>query len=240
VLKDGTDFLRIGGHLGAAPLHWRSHSWLLAGSIVGGTAASALLDDELDVAAQKNQTGTLDDLARIGEAYGDGKYIMIGTSVFYLTGLFTRDRWVRETAFLAGTATIYASLFTRIFKPLVGRARPYMDSGNHDFRVFNFHDDYNSFPSGHTVAAFAVSTVLARRIGNPFASVGLYGLATVTGLSRVYTQQHWVSDVVFGAAMSIVVANAVVDWYESGGEAGEEAGFRVMPAVGGITVVLNF
>jgi membrane-associated phospholipid phosphatase len=207
---------------------------------VGGTAASALVDDELDAAGQRSRGRTLDDIGRIGEAYGDGKNIAIGLSGLYLTGLFVRDRWLRETAFLAGTATIYATLLTRVFKPVVGRARPYLEKGNHEFRMFSLDDDFNSFPSGHTVAAFAISTVLARRIGNPFATVGLYGLATVTGLSRVYSEQHWFSDVVFGAAMSIVVASGVVDWYEGVGCVAGEAGFHIVPEAGGLMLVLNF
>ena len=40
----------------------------------------------------------------------------------------------------------------------------------------------------------------------PWATVGLYTLATATGLSRVYDNQHWVSDVFLGAAVGIASA----------------------------------
>jgi membrane-associated phospholipid phosphatase len=240
LLNDGRAFLWIGGQLGTAPLHWQTRDWMHAGGIVAGTALSALLDDEFDNLARKNQSGTLDDLEWIGEAYGNGKNVLIGTAAFYLAGLFTRDRWIRETALLVGTASVYATLLTRIIKPVVGRARPYMEMGNHEFDSFSLSDDYNSFPSGHTVTAFAVSTVLARRIGHPLATIGLYGLATLTGLSRIYSREHWFSDVVFGAAVSIVMANSVVDWYEGQGELGNEVGFRAMVYPGGLSLVLVF
>ena len=38
-------------------------------------------------------------------------------------------------------------------------------------------DDHHSFPSGHTAAAFSLSTVLAHQIGNDWATAGLYTLA---------------------------------------------------------------
>ena len=65
-----------------------------------------------------------------------------------------------------------------------------------------------SFPSGHTAAAFASATVLQRHFGW---KVGLpaYGVAAYVAASRVQMERHYVSDVVFGAAVGIVAGRSV-------------------------------
>ena len=60
-----------------------------------------------------------------------------------------------------------------------------------------------SFPSGHTSSTFATATVLQRqfgwRVGAP-----AFAVATLVGGSRLQENRHYLSDVVFGAAIGIV------------------------------------
>jgi membrane-associated phospholipid phosphatase len=57
-------------------------------------------------------------------------------------------------------------------------------------------------PSGHTIAALSVATIVARRYGNhkwvPCAS---YGMAALVGLSRITFSAHFIGDVFVGAAL---------------------------------------
>jgi membrane-associated phospholipid phosphatase len=68
-----------------------------------------------------------------------------------------------------------------------------------------------SFPSGHTIAAFSVATIVARRYANhrwiPYAA---YGLAAVVGFSRVSLSAHFLSDVFMGAALGYSVSRFAV------------------------------
>ncbi len=64
-------------------------------------------------------------------------------------------------------------------------------------------------PSGHSTVAFAVSSVLANRINNTFASIGLYTLAGITALSRVYHDEHWASDVLLGSAVGYFIGDFI-------------------------------
>jgi membrane-associated phospholipid phosphatase len=61
-------------------------------------------------------------------------------------------------------------------------------------------------PSGHTIAAFSVATIVARRYGNhkwvPYVS---YGMAALVGFSRLTLSAHFVSDVFVGGALGCLV-----------------------------------
>jgi len=64
-----------------------------------------------------------------------------------------------------------------------------------------------SFPSGHTQVAFATATNLAISYGWK-AGIPAYGLAVLTGLSRLADDAHWFSDVVAGAPIGILFGRA--------------------------------
>lgn len=66
--------------------------------------------------------------------------------------------------------------------------------------------DYSSFPSQHTSAAFAAATFLHREYGGRsiWYSVGGYSVATATATIRVLGNKHWLSDVLAGAGVGIL------------------------------------
>lgn len=63
----------------------------------------------------------------------------------------------------------------------------------------------NSYPSGHTATAFMTASMLHKEYGivNKWYSIGAYSVATLTGITRVLNNKHWVGDVLFGAAIGI-------------------------------------
>ena len=72
-----------------------------------------------------------------------------------------------------------------------------------------------SFCSGHTSSAFSIATVFADQYKeNPYVPPIAYGLATLTGLSRIYSNAHWSSDAFFGAALGYFVSKAVLSYHK--------------------------
>lgn len=71
--------------------------------------------------------------------------------------------------------------------------------------------DFSSFPSAHTSEAFMTATLLHEQYGkvSPWISVGGYAVATATGTMRVLHNRHWVTDVLAGAGIGFLSAEAV-------------------------------
>ena len=66
-----------------------------------------------------------------------------------------------------------------------------------------------SFPSGHATVTFADATVIERHLGWRYSIIG-YAIATYVATSRLHDNQHWLSDVVFGAATGTIAGRTVV------------------------------
>lgn len=68
--------------------------------------------------------------------------------------------------------------------------------------------DRLSFPSGHTTAAFAAATVIAREQGGAIGWLA-YGAAATAGYARIADRHHYLSDVVAGAILGRLIGRLV-------------------------------
>jgi membrane-associated phospholipid phosphatase len=127
-------------------------------------------------------------------------------------------RWaapMRASAFIPGfifAAVGAAGLVADALKILVGRTRPKLlfADGIYDFTWFGWRADHWSFPSGHAATAAALMTALWCLWPQP---LWLYVAgAALIAASRVITGQHFLSDVVAGAAIGILVTRALAAW----------------------------
>ena len=144
---------------------------------------------------------------------------LIGGAAFYALGRARHDPGMSDAMLHSLEAVVVTDVVTTGIKWTAGRARPYVDTNNpHNFMLFRGlkSDAYQSFPSGHTSTAFAMATALTAeasywRPGQKWLVGGVtYSLATLTGISRIYNNMHWSSDVVGGAAIGTITALAVV------------------------------
>lgn len=122
-----------------------------------------------------------------------------------------RDVAVPSLIGLAATGGV-----AQLIKHTAGRVRP--DSAA-DATIFHgplglfgpgLHVHSDSFPSGHTAAAFAMAYALSQRW--PKAAPCWYILAAGVGLSRTLRHVHFASDVIFGAILGIVICQGVFRW----------------------------
>jgi membrane-associated phospholipid phosphatase len=69
----------------------------------------------------------------------------------------------------------------------------------------------HSFPSGHTSTAFVMATMLFHEFKDtkPALAYSGFAFATATGVLRVLNNAHWVSDVLVGAGIGIIITDLV-------------------------------
>ena len=190
----------------------RSDLYVLAG-FVGATVAMFPLDRQLAESLQRDHlvdNATLNAIEETLNFVGGPAPILVGGALFLFGRVANRPR-VAHVA-LHMTEAIAVGLATSgALKMLAGRARPYAsaDTAPHDFgfaRGFRG-ERYQAFPSGHATVSFAVAAALTSETAGWSPSARwitggvLFGGATIVGLSRMYADRHWASDVVVGAAI---------------------------------------
>ncbi len=123
-----------------------------------------------------------------------------------------------------GLKVLLAFLFSAfigniLLKPIVARLRPF-ELNTVISLIIDKPSGY-SFPSGHTITAFAAATAMF--IGDKrFGSLALV-LAFLISFSRLYLYVHFPSDVIAGAVLGIVsgvIACIVVDIFNKKGNKG--------------------
>ena len=175
---------------------WKFLSWDTAIVLgIGGGTALAVHPWDDDLAGELETNVRLNDAMEPGHTYGAfGAQALIGVGL-YTGGRLAKKGRLAQTGADIIRAQILSQAYVQAIKFTVQRERP--DGSNSV-----------SFPSGHSASAFATATVLQRhygwKVGVPAAVLAAY-VAT----ARVHDNKHYLSDVVFGAAMGIAAQRTV-------------------------------
>jgi membrane-associated phospholipid phosphatase len=164
------------------------------------------------------RTGTYRDFNRVFNGRATDLGTLLAPVTFYAAGLIRKDSYMQKTALLAGVAVADTEILTIAMKGATSRLRPRDVPAGGDFgdtwfqsKGNNWLRGHGSFPSGHTIAAFSVATVISRRYPKyrwlPYVA---YGLAGVVGFSRVTLSSHFPSDVFVGAALGYSISRYAV------------------------------
>ncbi len=166
----------------------------------------------------------LDPVMLLATALGTGLF-QTGASLFLILFGTIRDRVELRRAGYAGLiAFAAAGVLVQVAKMLWDRPRPLLAMW--DVRVVGGPLFTHSFPSGHTMTAFAV--LVAWSIVLPKTRWLMLGLAAATGFSRVYLGAHFPLDVIYGALTGALVGYGSAKMFtrkdETGRQAGEQEG----------------
>jgi membrane-associated phospholipid phosphatase len=144
---------------------------------------------------------------------------IIGTSM-YATGRLAKNDHLASLGLHGTEALLLGELTGGVLKGLIGRQRPYVEPQNsHSFgflRGFAGGDQYRSFPSGHSLAAFAAAAAVSSETSGWWPNTrwiigpAMFGGATLTAVSRMYDNKHWASDVIVGAGLGTFAGLKVV------------------------------
>ena len=141
---------------------------------------------------------------------GSGWTVVVLTLVLLLFSL--------RNAFLFATANIVTAIVAQTLKRYFDAPRPqlyFKDQLDHIHFVLGTEQlSLHSFPSGHTVSAFASAMVITYICRNKLWGFPLFLLAALVGYSRMYLSQHFFEDVTAGSAIGVVVTAIWLYWAE--------------------------
>ncbi|MFC1482160.1 phosphatase PAP2 family protein [Candidatus Neomarinimicrobiota bacterium] len=171
-----------------------THREMRAHWIITGVATLTALTIDQQIMPDRDQLMS-NELAHVGNRWGG-----FWAAVSILPGVYLVDQLSgespeqrRRNLDYVFSSMVSIGLSTEIIKRVVGRERP------------NNAASKLSFPSGHTSAAFGFAEVMRNLYGNGPGLVA-YGLAVITGVSRVHDNKHHPSDVIAGAGLGIGLA----------------------------------
>jgi membrane-associated phospholipid phosphatase len=177
--------------------------WWHGAVAVGGLSALMLLDHPAQRFAQDNRGTGSNNVAGVVRHFGQPEVYGTISAGLIVAGLVSHQQRVAQAGGRLAVALVVAGAGTEGAKLAFGRPRPEQSLDADEFRPFS---GQAAMPSGHTAMAFALATSLADEIHQPWARVGLYGLATTVGWSRLNDNRHWLSDVAAGALVGITSA----------------------------------
>jgi membrane-associated phospholipid phosphatase len=202
----------------------------LAGGFIAGTVALRPVDEYFAQHLQTKFTQqnrffqtTATTVRTIAEP---GAFIIGGT--LYVVGRASKQRNIADLGLHGTEAVIVGGLFAGVLKNVFGRARPFVkpakdsvlfDANNWQIGRGLQGDQYRSFPSGHAVAAFAAAAAVVNETSRWWPGYqwligpAMYGGAGLVGVSRMYNNRHWASDVMLGAAIGTFAGNKVVRYF---------------------------
>ncbi|MCA9759109.1 MAG: phosphatase PAP2 family protein [Candidatus Eisenbacteria bacterium] len=164
---------------------------LAAGSVLTWIA---LAGEDGHVASERFEAGSVEGLTDFGNVYGSGEGAFSLAAGLGVMGRLGNRPALTNASMDLGTSLLATSAAALAIKVSVRRTRP--NGGPY------------SFPSGHTAVAFTTATVLEEHFGWRI-GIPAYAAAGLTGIARMEDRKHFLSDVVAGATIGIVVGRAV-------------------------------
>jgi membrane-associated phospholipid phosphatase len=172
------------------------------------------VDTYLQDETQESKTGFETGISKTVTSFALGKVHEVAWAGTAAAAFIFRDKKLQQTVLIWGGSLLLNGIITDQLKQTFQRHRP--NSGD-PYNTFDWRKGpgvNTSFPSAHTSNAFTTATVFATMYGDhkwvPFLA---YGFASLVGLSRIYDNAHWASDVMAGAAIGFLSAKAMHGLY---------------------------
>jgi hypothetical protein len=199
--------LRDWVNIAASPAYIRKGDlkWILP---LAGAAATAFATDTKTMTEVVSSNPSFNDTSvnfSNGLVYG----LMATPVTMFGVGHFRQNERMRETGILGSEAMVDAVGVDEIVKLCAFRERPYVDQGQGEFFVGSAGVD-SSFISEHSMIAWSSAAVIAGEYHSKWVRVAVYTAAAGVSLTRVMGQQHFPSDVLFGATGGWLIGHYVL------------------------------
>ena len=156
-------------------------------------------------------------LSNIGDRLGKGESLVVISLVIWAIGFVLKQQVWKAAGWQSLLAHGIAGVVSNLTKHVVGRPRPkFMHAGTLELSPVSG-SGWDSFPSGHVTASFAVAAVLAVKF--PKFRYAIWFVACAIAVSRIVRGSHYLTDVAGGALLGCLIgsvaANRWGDWRTS-------------------------
>jgi membrane-associated phospholipid phosphatase len=208
-----------------SPIHLRGRDarWLAPLGLATGALIATDRNTASAIAKFDDQVNASRVVSYVGSTYGAGAI----AATFYFVGRARHNDRAHETGLLSAEALIDSELLVSGLKAITERRRPLALLHRGDFFKGG-----TSFPSGHSIHAWSVATVIANEYHDDrFVQISAYGLASLVSIARYTGEKHFLSDVLVGSAMGYGIGRYVYHTHHvrnsaSGGNEEEDAQAR--------------
>ncbi|WP_299217972.1 phosphatase PAP2 family protein [uncultured Aquimarina sp.] len=191
------------------PFRWKGKDWATLGGIIAGSTILLVIDERTNDYFTNQSEGVPDIIKESGFRFGKPLFNYGLTTSIYALGLITKDEKIRKTGVLLIASATAGGILQTVSKTLVGRARPTTEEGSLSFRFNSSEAGYHSFPSGHAILSFTTAYAIAKQFDNPYIKGGIYAVGLISPVSRLWSGAHWLTDVVLGVALSVVIVDGI-------------------------------
>ncbi len=133
--------------------------------------------------------------------------LSIISGILLAWGMLKKYSLAKKAGGLGLVTLLISEIVVGILKVLIGRPRPQILESGVSHVGPSMEEGYDSFPSGHSVSAFTMAVVLSFVF--PRWRLWWYMTAVLVAFSRVYMDIHFVSDVLAGGIVGVLVAKGL-------------------------------
>jgi hypothetical protein len=225
-----SDLLHDQAAIWTSPAHIRADDlpWLLP---LAGATAALLATDATTAAKVSNDPNSIHTSHVIADA-GSGYAVFGASGLLFLGGAAFKSPHEKSAGAHAIEALLDVSVLSEVLKLSTVRQRPL--EGNHQGDFFK---GGSSFPSGHSIDAWALAAVVAGEYDHPLVKVGAFTYATAVAVSRFTGRDHFASDVLVGSSLGYLVGHFVEKEHHP--RAPRTASFQIEPEISGRSFGIN-
>jgi len=195
------EFLNDEHNLWTSPLRVRTDDLKWLAPLGAGTAFLMRNDSSLSHEAEEADLQHPSHIvSRSGSIYTFAAPVAVMT-----LGKLTGNAKASHAGGVALEAVLHSTLIVQTLKVATNRQRPSVNRGSGDFW-----DGGNSFPSGHSMSAWAFASAMADQYsGKKWVAISGYSAAAAVSLSRIAGGNHFPSDVLVGSSLGWLVGHYI-------------------------------
>ena len=203
----------------------RKSTWVILGVGAGMAALAHPADDNVNARLAGSKA--------VSRFWAPGKFVGAAyTQAAVSVGLYTIGRYVVPPAADGSRTNKWSHMgFDLLRAQLVSQG--FVQGTKYAVRRDRPTGECCSFPSGHATTAFAAASVIERHFGYRMAMPTLL-VATYVATSRLHDNRHFLSDVIFGAALGTATG-----WTVVGRHGRSSYALRPVPVPGGVALELT-